>query len=120
MRLKKRFAAMLLFQFRVVIKDGSGKRRLCEKRIINFLARNSVEALKVAELRGHASQYSYKNSEGNPVFFEFVGVLDLQCLTPACESDEVWFDIVQMLMPMERKKSLISPVGELNAIRNNE
>jgi len=117
---KKRFAAALLFQFRVIVKGDSGKRRLCEKRIINFVARNGLEALKEAKLRGRTSQYSYKNNEGNPVYFEFVGVQDLRCLTPMCKPDEVWFDIVQLVTPMERKTSLIPPDGKLDAIRNRE
>ena len=45
MRLKKRFAAMLLFQFRVLIKDDSGKRRaLGYQTRINAVLQSYVEA----------------------------------------------------------------------------
>ena len=117
---KKRFAAMLLFQFRVMVDGNPGKRRLCEKRIINFTARSGRAALAAAKRRGRAAQHSYRNSDGNPVHFEFIGVQELLCLDPACESDEVWYDIVRLHTPMERKSKLIPPESELEAIGNKE
>ena len=117
---EKRFAALLLFQFRVMVNGDPGKRRLCEKRIINLRASDGAVALKEAKQRGRAAQHSYKNSAGNRVHFEFIGVQNLLCLDPACEADEVWFDIVQLVQPMERRKVLIPPVTKLEAIRNKE
>ena len=101
--------------------DGSpGKRRLCEKRIIHFRSLDGRSALAHAKKRGRNAQHHYKNNEGNPVFFEFVGVRDLLCCDPACEPDEVWYQTVELLTPMERKSTLIPPESELCAIRNNE
>ena len=117
---EKRYAAMLLFQFRVMVAGKPGKRRLCEKRIVNFAARSGRAALTKAKRRGRAAQHSYRNSDGNPVHFEFIGVQDLLCLDPACEPDEVWYDIVQLQTPMERRSKLIPPESELEAIRNKE
>ncbi len=49
---KKRFAAKLLFQFRVMIDGDPGKMRLCEERIINCFAINAREALRIAKRKG--------------------------------------------------------------------
>jgi hypothetical protein len=101
--------------------DGcSGKRRLCEKRVISFRAAHGQAALAEAKKRGRAAQHSYTNDDGNRVHFEFVGVRELLCLDPQCGGDEVWYQIVELMTPMERKKTLIPPEAELNAIRNND
>jgi hypothetical protein len=68
---------MLLLQWRVVVDGSSGVRRLCEHRLVNLYARDDKHALSLAKARGRASQFHYRNSDGNPVHFEFVGVLDL-------------------------------------------
>jgi Domain of unknown function (DUF4288) len=101
-----RFAAKLLFQFRVHIDGDSGK-RLCEERIINFSARSPREALHWAKRRGKKGEHSYKNSDGNTVSFEFVGIMDLISLGIEAEADEVWYDIRERLLPMERRHKII-------------
>ena len=116
----KRFAAKLLFQFRVEVDGDSGKRRLCEERIILFNATASQIAVFEARRRGRKAQHKYKNNEGWLVYFEFVGILELLCLDPACEADEVWYDITQRLLPMENRQKLIPSVSKLNAVRNKE
>jgi hypothetical protein len=113
----KRYAAKLLFQFRVTIAGDSGKRRICEERIIVLKAPSGRAALAKAKGRGKQSQFRYKNTDGNPVRFEFIGILDLLCLGPECEKDEVWYDIRDRLLPSERKGLIIPPERELNAIR---
>jgi hypothetical protein len=112
-----RYAAMLLFQFRVMIDRDPGIRRICEKRLINFRSETAKAALKEAKRRGRAAQYSYRNSDGNKVYFDFIGVQDLLCLGIECEPDEVWYDIVQLMKPMERKNKLIPSESTLNAIK---
>jgi hypothetical protein len=114
----KRYAAKLLFQFRVTIDGESGKRRTCEERIVLFKAVSARKALADAKRRGTTERYHYKNSDGNPVRFEFVGVMELLCLDPECEEDEVWYDIVDRLLPSERRSVLIPPKSDLEAIRN--
>jgi predicted alpha/beta hydrolase len=116
----KRYAAMLLFQFRVMVAGNPGIRRICERRLINFRAANGPKALTEAKRRGRAAQHSYRNSDGNRVHFDFVGVQDLLCLGIECEADEVWYDIVQLVKPMERKKKLIPQESTLTAIRNKQ
>ena len=114
----KRYAAKLLFQFRVTVAGDSGKRRTCEERIIVLNARSAAQALVQAKRCGGSNQYRYKNSDDNPVHFEFVGVMDLLELGPECAAGEVWYDIVTRVRPMERRKKLIPPESELNAVRH--
>jgi hypothetical protein len=102
-----RFAAKLLFQFRVDVNGDVGKRRLCEERIINFSARSPREALQTAKVRGKRGEHSYKNGDGNKVSFEFVGIMDLMSLGVEAEPDEVWYEIHERLLPMERRSKLI-------------
>jgi len=116
----KRYSAALLFQYRVMVEGCAGKRRTCEKRIIHFSSTDGSTALKHAKKRGKEAEHHYRNSDGNPVYFEFVGIRDLMACDPACEPDEVWYETVEMLTPMERRDQLIPPESQLCAIRNNE
>ena len=116
----KRFSAKLLFQFRVMVDGDPGKRRLCEERIVLFKALDAKEALRTAKAKGRAAQHNYLNSDNNNVYFDFIGVIDLICLEPQCEADEVWYDIKQYLLPKERKSKFIPKEKDLDAIRNNE
>ena len=115
-----RYAAKLLFQFRVSINGDSGKRRICEERIVVLTAQSAKHALRAAKRKGRESQHQYKNSDGNPVFFEFVGVMELLDLGIGCKVDEVWYDIVERLHPMERRDKWIPPESELCALRNSK
>ena len=91
--------------------------RTCEKRLIVFTADSSANALAHARRRGKKSEHSYRNSDGNPVHFEFVGVLDLICIGAECEEDEVWYDIVSLKRPKERSRKLLPRERDLNALR---
>lgn len=115
-----RYGAKLLFQFRVTVDGSAGVRRLCEERIINFEATDARAALKEAKKRGRAAQHAYRNNHGNPVFFQFLGVMELLCLDIGGDEGEVWYDIVERVQPKERLRKLIPPESQLNAIRNNE
>ena len=110
----------MLFQYRVMVSGSPGKRRLCEKRIIHFRVSHARSALAHAKRRGKEAQHHYCNNEGNPVFFEFVGVRDLIGCDPACEPDEVWYQTMEMVEPMEKRRRLIPPESQLCAIRNDE
>lgn len=115
-RLGRRYAARLLFQFRVMVDGHPGVRRLCEDRIIVLRAAGARSALAKARARGKAGEYQGPNADGTPVFFEFIGVTDLLELGVECEPDEVWYDIVQKVKPMERRRKLIPAPERLNAI----
>jgi hypothetical protein len=112
----KRYAAKLMFQFRVVVDGESGKRRTCEDRIIVIRAKSAESALLAAKRHGKKSEISYSNDEGNPVHFEFVGVMDLLELGLECAENEVWYEIVDRLCPSERRSKLIPPEPRLNAV----
>jgi hypothetical protein len=112
-----RYSAMLLFQFRVIAKGKANTMRTCEKRFIVFGADSAKAALAWARRRGREGEHSYRNGAGNPVHFEFVGVLDLICIGVECEEDEVWYDIVSLKRPMERARKLLPPERDLNAFR---
>ena len=81
-------------------------------------ARTARRALAAAKRRGRSAQQSFVNAEGNRVYFEFIGVMDLRHLGPECEDDEVWYDLVERVLPKERKESWIPPESELDAILN--
>lgn len=87
--------------------------RTCEQRLIVFRASSAKAALAWAKRRGRESEHSYRNDDGNPVHFEFVGILDLLHLGAECESDEVWYDVVNLKSPKERTKKLLPPEHEL-------
>lgn len=113
----ERFAAKLLFQFRVMVDGDPGVMRTCEERIIVLRAATARKALAYAKQRGRSAKRQSRNSDGNTIHFEFVGVLDLMHLGSECDADEVWYDITTRKLPMERATSLIPPEQELSAIR---
>ncbi len=115
-----RYAAKLLFQYRVMVDGSPGARRLCEERIITISATHGQAALQEAKRRGRTAQHRYKSGDGNPVHFEFIGVMELLRLDPACDDDEVWYEIKERVRPSERRASIIPPESSLSAIRNYE
>jgi hypothetical protein len=108
-----RYATKLLFQYRVGNQLLSKERRLCEERIVQFEARSNKEALTIAKRKGRKARHSYRNSDGEIVRFEFVGVMDLLSLGVECEADEVWYEFRSRLSPMERRDKLIPPDSKL-------
>lgn len=114
----ERYAAKLLFQFRVTVDGDDGVMRTCEERIVVLHATHARDALARVKRYGRKEQHAYRNSDGNPVRFEFVGVLDLLHLGPECEENEVWYDIVTRKQPMERAAVIIPDESSLCAIRN--
>ncbi len=115
-----RFAALLLFQFRVETGGISNRRRTCEKRLLLLQAPSARAALRLAKQRGRQSQYHYCNAQGGVVYFEFVGVLDLLGLGVECEPDEAWYGICEMLEPMERRGRILPPEAGLQAIAEED
>lgn len=113
-----RYAAKPLFQFRVDRGVDSGKLRICEERIVTLHAKSAKDAPAEAKRMGRKATHRYKNDEGNPVYFEFVGVMDLLELGIECGPNEVWYEIKDRLLPMERREQLIPPESQLCAIRN--
>jgi hypothetical protein len=110
----KRYAAKLLFQFHVAVR-GDPRTRLCEERIINFRARSPREALRSAKLRGRRGEHSYKNTDGQKVSFEFIGVLDLMSLGIECDAETVWYDVRTRSLPKKRQAGTVPSDSELLA-----
>lgn len=112
-----RYAAKLLFQFRV---DGISphKPRTCEERIVVFVAVSAKEALDKAKRRGKRSEFSYLNKKNSNVCFEFLGVRELLCLGSVCKRGEVWYDIVKYVISDKRLAGLIPEEKILEAFRN--
>lgn len=100
----RRYGAKLLFQYRV--EGHSARRRKCEVRIIQFRATSHRTALTKAKKTGRASELQYSNTSGAIVRLEFVGVMDIIDLEPF-DSHEVWFEITNLLLPMERRHQCI-------------
>lgn len=111
-----RFSATLLFQYRVAVDGRDNRNRTCEKRMLLLRAADARSALRVAEQRGRAAEYEFQNQAGHAVYFEFVGLLDLLHLGAECEADEVWYDIVTLRQPMERREALIPKSSQQAAI----
>lgn len=81
--------------------------------MITFQSRSVKYALSRAKKMANATTHDYENANGNRVFFEFVGVVDLLYLGIECRPEEVWYDIVDRLRPMERRAKLIRSDAEL-------
>lgn len=111
----ERFAAKLLFQFRVEVKGKSNRLRITEERIIVFHAKDSESALNFSNRIGESEEVEFKNNENGMVFIEFIGVRDLMHLGSECDEYTVWYEIKNMLEPMERKNSLIPSRDDLSA-----
>jgi len=114
-----RYAAKLLFQFRIELDDAS-KRRICEERIINFNASSPRTAISKADQRGKQAEFSYENDEGNTVRFEFIGIADIMALGTEAADDEVWYEIHERMTPMERRDKLIPTQAMLRARLENQ
>jgi hypothetical protein len=89
--------------------------RTCEERMIVLRANSARSALSAANRRGKGAEFQQKNHAGNPVLFEFIGILDLLRLGPECEEDEVWYDIKVMKLPKERAGKVLPAPQKLNA-----
>lgn len=109
-----RYAAKLLFQFRTLTHGISNKKRVCEERIVLFMAATPKIALKLAKRRGKDEEFSYFDDE-TEVLFEFVGVQELIDLGACSEPDEVWSTLFEKIEPMERKEQIIPRENELHA-----
>lgn len=116
-KMNKRYAAKLLFQFRVVVECESGDFRTVEELIVLIKSDCAKSALDKVKRRAKRKEYSYVNNDGNTVFYEFIGVMDLIHLGLECEKDEVWYEIKTKRNPMERKNKLIPEEYDLSAIK---
>ncbi len=111
-REKNIYAAMLLFQFRVVKNEISNKRRICEERIIHLNADSPEAALDLASKRGREEEFDYEDGDKH-IWFEFIGVSELIDLLSIENEDEVWSRFIEKVSPMERKDRVIRSRDQL-------
>lgn len=109
----RKYAALMLFQFRTEKSGSSNKKRVCEERIIIFEGASAEECYQMAMNRGRDEEFSYEDG-GVEIFFEFIGVAEFIELDIG-EPDEVWSRFVEKLKPMENIKKLIPPKDGLSA-----
>jgi len=67
-------------------------------------ARSAASELTKSKRKGHIAEHDYLNSDGNTVFLEFVGVMELLALGTECDSGEVWYDIRIRVLPMSTSR----------------
>lgn len=113
-----RYSAKLLFQFRADLGEGrSDIMRRCEERIVVVQARSADSALRKVKAYAKKAEFQGEAEAGNPIFFEFIGVMDLLELGVEAGAKEVWYDIVTRKQPSERREVFIPPESHLSAIR---
>jgi hypothetical protein len=117
--LENRFAAMMLFQFRVEKNNLINKKRICEERIYHIYCQNKDDALREALDIGKNEEFDYVDDD-KKVFFEFVGILDIVELDENEDSNVVWSRFVEKREPMERKNKIIPPKNKLSVFKSNK
>lgn len=111
------YAAKLLFQWRKVDGRRRWPKRLCEERVILIRAKNAAEALKKAKRYGKEQRFAWRFPDGREQLFEFVGVIDLDSMFTDFQENpaEVWYELKEVLRPMERRRQLLKPARRMRA-----
>ncbi len=113
-----KYAAQILYQFRVVIDGRNSKRRITQSSIVIIHAKSPEIALKSAQRQGKKNEYKYLNDKGNEVFFECIGIQELLHLGVECDENEVWYEVKERMSPMENKNKFIPKQNDLNAFKH--
>ncbi len=114
-----KFAALLLFQFRVVKNGKSNKKRICEERIIHLYSETPEIAFHRAQEKGNYEEFDYED-DGCHIFFEFVGIVELVDLAVINSDEEVWSRLIEKVCPIERKDQLIPDISKLSVFRSSK
>lgn len=94
MKKKRRYAAKLLYTFKVDSPKFSRQRhRICEEKVINFCASSNDQAYEMVKPLALAFEYSYENDEKQNVDYVFLGIIDIKDLTDLSEDNEVWYNV---------------------------
>ena len=115
---QRTYTAKILWQFRVQKGDESKKRRVCEERIVTFRRKNAEQAYKKIKKYARDQESSYCEDSANGVFVytELVGIMDFFELTDWDDEEEfkeVWYDLYDKFIPLERKEKLVPEKVEL-------
>jgi hypothetical protein len=115
----KKYAVLLLFQFKVIKNGLINKKRVCEERIYHIQCENDdVAYIKSLEL-GKLEEFDYQDGL-KKVSFEFIGVKDLIELENYDEENLVWNRFIEKLQPMERKNKLIPNKNKLTVFNKGK
>ncbi len=102
-----KIALKLLFQFRVMVGKSAGVQRKCEERYIVIDNVHDISStLDSVYSYAKKSERVYKNTDGNTVYHEFVGVIDYILMENECDDIEFWYDYTTRRLPMENKKAI--------------
>lgn len=105
---RPRFAAYLLFQFRVgASQPGPRQRVRCEERLVVFPNVFGGEAIAAAKSYAERAKTQAVDAEGREVHFEFIGIVDAEMLDLESDSATVWYDVYDRRSPMTRKDALL-------------
>ncbi|MDO4627792.1 MAG: hypothetical protein Q4C70_01275 [Planctomycetia bacterium] len=121
--MSQKLALKLLFQFRIPIDGDSGVYRRCEERYVMLNVQDGEDINQVIDQfykKIKKEDYVYQNTNGDQVFFEFVGVMDY-IVWDYREENEFWYDYRTRKLPMENKTKLTLSKRELKQkIANSE
>ncbi len=108
----KKYSVKLLFQYRIE-SNLNEKMRICEEKILIFLIKEDEDIILVSNQKAKEQEFDFINDDGNKVFYEFIGILDVCHLGNEVEDNEVWYNIKTMLTPMERKNKILPSIDQL-------
>jgi hypothetical protein len=89
--------------------------RLVERRIVLIRAATPEAAWRAAVRHAKDETWTGRPRAGTFVHNEFIGVEELMELGGEAEENEVWWEFVPMLRPMERRARLIPRKSRLRA-----
>ena len=110
----EKYAVKLLFQFRIDSVTIC-KMRTSEEKIILFKHDLTIDnnIFKTINKRAKEDEFNYLNDDGNIVYYEYVGIIDICHLGVEVDNDVVWYDIKTLLTPMERKEKILPSLKQL-------
>ncbi len=103
-----RYAAWILFQFRVEENGISNKRRICEEKIYHIKAQNPNDAYNKGVKIGKEEEFCYEE-QSKIVYYEFIGIIDLIELFEIEDKNVVWDRFIEKIQPMENRDKIIPP-----------
>lgn len=92
MKKKRRYSAMLIFQYE---RRSTHAQSMCltESRMITFNAADGREAIAYANNYGLKNERWFKDDDGERLRFRFLGISDALELGLEADDCEVWYDV---------------------------
>jgi len=108
-----RYAAKLLFQWNAMPGGRVSSRRVCEERIVNFLAASAGGAVAKAKSIGKRDSF-----RSGGIRFQFIGILQLMELGVESGPGETWWELSYRSRPLERKGKILPREKDLWVFAN--